>query len=53
MLDQAGAGWSLDFCYFTREGGVERWKIKGDGDGVKEIEVEHTVADGRFRYPYM
>ena len=53
VLDRAGADWSLDFFYFTREGGVEHWKIGGDGGGLEKIEVKQTVADGRFRYPYM
>lgn len=53
VVDQSGEGWSLDFHYFTREGGVERWKVLGGEDGVAEIEVEQTVASGRFRYPYM
>ncbi len=53
VVSRDGDGWTLDFLYFTREGGVERWKVNGDQGGVSEVEVKHTVADGRFRYPYM
>lgn len=53
VVEQTGEGWTLDFFYFTREGGVERWRIQGDHDGLHEVEVRQTVASGRFRYPYI
>lgn len=52
-LSRAGDQWTLGFFYFTREGGVERWEVSGDGGAITELEVKAHVDDGRFRYPYM
>lgn len=52
-LRRDGDDWSLDYFYFSRDGGVEQWEVAGDGQGITGVEVKQTVPSGRFRYPYM
>ena len=44
--------WALDFNYFNRKGGVEKWHSAGNQDMVLEAEMTPLVPDGKFNYPY-
>lgn len=46
-------GWSLVFSYFTRSGGVERWRISGAEQRFTGVEVEQAAPEGRLRFPYV
>lgn len=44
--------WRLEFSYFNNQGGVERWRVSGDRQAVREAAFETTVPDRTFLFPY-
>lgn len=49
---RVGSGWVLDFQFFTKRGGVERWTAKGDERSLQSATYAVTYGDGYFRFPY-
>jgi hypothetical protein len=52
VLTQQRDGWSLDFSFFNRGGGVERWHASGDARGVREARFTPALRNGTFFFPY-
>lgn len=51
VLDRSGAGWSLDFSYFNRAGGVEKWHVEGDAARITKAEDSVALPPNTFSPP--
>ena len=52
QLEQRANEWTLQFFFFNNRGGVEEWRVRGDGQIITEVERERPVPDASFNFPY-
>jgi hypothetical protein len=52
-LQHSDRGWTLEFSYFTPQGGVETWEVAGDAERVLEATVTPAVPNRTFLFPYV
>jgi hypothetical protein len=50
-LQHSDRGWTLEFSYFTPQGGVEAWDVAGDAERVLQATVTPAVPNGTFQFP--
>lgn len=52
-LERHDGTWTLTFYYFSTEGGVEQWNVRGTAEEIHESTMTPVEAEGTFTYPYM
>jgi hypothetical protein len=52
-LQHSDRGWTLEFSYFTPQGGVEAWEVAGDAERILQAIVTPAVPNKTFLVPYV